>query len=144
MKELDLSTEPESTKDATISLEEGTPPQSGSAGGGVEGGGVQNREQPKEEIKSKDFSAERPEKTIVRTESYDPRPAEDSARRTIAYLLIGLLIWICVSSLCLVIALPDYLEKIMRLLELILSPVVALVSAATGFYYGTKTNANKT
>jgi hypothetical protein len=34
------------------------------------------------------------------------------------------------------------LDKVVQLIQIILSPVVALVSAATGFYYGTKNKEN--
>ena len=92
-----------------------------------------------------DFSDEEPskEKDISYTlgEEYDSRPQEDAARRNIAYLLIGLL-WFLVMGImlltwCKVIELKDIKE-----FSVILGPVVALVSAATGFYYGTKSSSN--
>ena len=68
---------------------------------------------------------------------YDPRPQEDAARRVIAYLLIGLL-WVLVAGILILVSfktinLPDIKE-----FSVVLGPVVTLVSAATGFYYGTK------
>lgn len=74
----------------------------------------------------------------VGVEPYDSRPHEDQARRNIAYLLISLLIAICIASFVLVIGWPETLDKVMQLIQIVLSPIVALVSAATGFYYGTK------
>jgi hypothetical protein len=74
----------------------------------------------------------------VGVEPYDPRPHEDQARRNIAYLLISLLIAICIASFVLVIGWPETLDKVVQLIQIVLSPIVALVSAATGFYYGTK------
>lgn len=70
---------------------------------------------------------------------YDPRPQEDTARRYIAYLLIWLL-WVIVLGMfislwCGTIKISDIKE-----LAVVLGPIVALVSAATGFYYGTKSH----
>jgi hypothetical protein len=68
---------------------------------------------------------------------YDPRPHEDSARRRIAYALIAILaavvFWMLLLLHCEVIAVGDLKE-----FAVILGPLVTLVSAATGFYYGTK------
>lgn len=70
---------------------------------------------------------------------YDPRPHEDNARRNIAYLLIGLLAFIVIAIFVLLchgkIAVEDIKD-----FGIILTPIIALVSAATGFYYGTKSN----
>jgi hypothetical protein len=68
---------------------------------------------------------------------YDPRPQEDSARRNIAYLLIGLL-WLVVAAVFILIAFGSINVTDLKELGVILGPLVALVSAATGFYYGTK------
>ncbi len=71
--------------------------------------------------------------------NYDPRPQEDDARRRIAYLLIGLLCFTVIGIFVLLgfgaIAVGDLKE-----FGVVLSPIIALVSAATGFYYGTKSN----
>ncbi|HBK56007.1 MAG TPA: hypothetical protein DDZ76_06960 [Xanthomonadales bacterium] len=76
---------------------------------------------------------------IPSTKPYDPRPLEDAARRRIAYSLIALLSLIVLAMLVLlgagVIKAAD-----MKEFAVVLGPVVTLVSAATGFYYGTKTN----
>ena len=70
--------------------------------------------------------------------SYDPRPQEDSARRCIAYILLailgGILAWTyIILSFC-----PNSIDNIIKVLQIILGPIIALVSAATGFYYGSK------
>lgn len=70
--------------------------------------------------------------------AYDPRPQEDGARRTIAYLLIGLL-WLVIAAMFLLIAFGSVAVADIKDFAVILGPVVTLVSAATGFYYGTKT-----
>jgi hypothetical protein len=68
---------------------------------------------------------------------YDPRPAEDAARRRIAYFLIIILastvLWIFILLACGKITVGEIKE-----FAVILGPLVTLVSAATGFYYGTK------
>ncbi|MDD5271426.1 MAG: hypothetical protein PHU14_01780 [Methylovulum sp.] len=70
-------------------------------------------------------------------DTYDPRPQEDGARRTIAYLLIGLL-WLVVGALFILIAFGAIAVADIKDFAVVLGPVVTLVSAATGFYYGTK------
>lgn len=73
------------------------------------------------------------------TEPYDPRPGEDEARKYMAYALLSLLSFIIVYILVGVVCDWLEIEDAKSLLQLILSPVIALVSAATGFYYGAKT-----
>jgi hypothetical protein len=72
-------------------------------------------------------------------DKYDPRPQEDSARRTIAYLLIGLL-WLIVSGILILLGFKSISVDNIKDFGVVLSPIIALVSAATGFYYGTKSN----
>ena len=69
--------------------------------------------------------------------TYDPRPLEDKARRRIAYLLIALLALMIVALLAGVVFGVIPVSEIEEF-AVILGPVVALVSAATGFYYGTR------
>ena len=69
--------------------------------------------------------------------AYDPRPLEDKARRRIAYLLIALLALMIVALLAGVVVGVIPVSEI-EAFAVILGPVVALVSAATGFYYGTR------
>ena len=83
---------------------------------------------------SQDFQ----ETESISIEPYDPRPQEDSARRRIAYILLGLLGFILIWALSTVTFSPDKADKIVDVLQLILSPMIALVSAATGFYFGSK------
>lgn len=68
---------------------------------------------------------------------YDPRPREDQARRIIAYFLIGLLAMVVLGLLAMVVLGIIAVDEIKEF-GVILGPLVALVSAATGFYYGTK------
>lgn len=87
-----------------------------------------------------DYSADRAagrEPRLAVGPAYDPRPGEDWARRIIAYSLVGLLIAVVLWILALVsfdrIKVDDLKD-----FAVVLGPVVTLVSAATGFYYGTK------
>ncbi|MFJ1259029.1 hypothetical protein [Cupriavidus sp. CuC1] len=72
---------------------------------------------------------------------YDPRPHHDTARRRIAYwllvLLSGLLVAIfaCFSGFFFLKPPPTF-DQFKTLIELILTPLLTLVSAATGFYFG--------
>jgi hypothetical protein len=73
----------------------------------------------------------------TKLQPYDPRPQEDKARRNIAYALIGLLFLVVFAVIGLVgsgaIGVADIKE-----FGVIIGPLVALVSAATGFYYGNR------
>lgn len=88
---------------------------------------------------SLDFSDEavKPESAIQKPLEYDPRPIEDGARRNIAYALIAILGFLIIAIIELLwsnkINLTDLKE-----FAVILGPIITLVSAATGFYYGTK------
>ncbi len=68
---------------------------------------------------------------------YDPRPHEDEARRKIAYWLLGILSVLLIWILGLVSLGTITIEQLKEF-SIILGPVITLVSAATGFYYGTK------
>ncbi len=70
-------------------------------------------------------------------EPYDPRPHEDKARRNIAFFLIGLLAFVLLGVFVLLVAGRIEAGEIKEFSALI-GPLVALVSAATGFYYGSK------
>lgn len=86
---------------------------------------------------AKDYSVDRLRKEKWYPVEYDPRPGEDGARRTIAYPLIGILAVIVVSiPVLLALGIVDAAE--LKEFSVLLGPVITLVSAATGFYYGTK------
>jgi hypothetical protein len=76
-------------------------------------------------------------KSVKIGDEYDPRPHEDGARRTIAFLLLGLL-WLVISAILLMLAYGSIKIDELERFGVLLGPIVALVSAATGFYYGTK------
>ncbi len=68
---------------------------------------------------------------------YDPRPQEDKARRNIAYALIGLL-FLVVFAIIGLVAMGGIEVVDIKEFSVIIGPLVALVSAATGFYYGNR------
>ena len=68
---------------------------------------------------------------------YDPRPLDDKARRRIAYLLIALLA-LQVNALIIMVLFDVISIDDVKEFSVILGPLVALVSAATGFYFATK------
>ncbi|POZ52384.1 hypothetical protein [Methylovulum psychrotolerans] len=90
---------------------------------------------------SLDYSGDAASKNPVVTpqfgDFYDPRPQEDGARRIIAYLLIGLL-WFVVGGMFVLLAFGSIKVIDIKEFAVVLGPIVTLVSAATGFYYGTK------
>ena len=65
------------------------------------------------------------------------RPLEDRARQRIAYVLIALLALLIIALLAGVVFGVILVSEIKEF-GVILGPLVALVSAATGFYYGTQ------
>lgn len=68
---------------------------------------------------------------------YDPVQYQDATRSYIAYWLLLLLTLLVIGGFSLpFIIKPITFENIKSILELILGPIVALVSAATGFYFG--------
>jgi hypothetical protein len=75
----------------------------------------------------------------ITASDYDSRPQEDQARRNIAYALIGLLWFLCVASFVTTWFTKPSIEDVLKVVQILISPVIALVSAATGFYYATKT-----
>lgn len=75
--------------------------------------------------------------------SYDPDKSRDTTRSLIAYWLLGLLTAVVVFSFAaLLLVGPLNFEHLKSLLELLLGPIVALVSAATGFYFGSQQSSN--
>ena len=80
------------------------------------------------------------DKPPFKEEKYNPRIQEDSARRRIAYILLGLLAVVLIWALLSVTFCPDSEQRIVNILQIILGPIIALVSAATGFYFGAKDN----
>ena len=70
-------------------------------------------------------------------ETYDPRPQEDTARRYIAYSLIAIL-FVLIGGILFLVGIGCIEVHEIKEFSVILGPIITLVSAATGFYYGTK------
>lgn len=71
-----------------------------------------------------------------KTEPYDPNPKREIARSLIAYLLIGILAFIVIAAMVFLWAKPDRSKEMHDLLEVLFAPMVALVGAVTGYYFG--------
>ncbi|MBL8541897.1 MAG: hypothetical protein JNK68_16260 [Betaproteobacteria bacterium] len=77
---------------------------------------------------------------------YDVERSTHEARKLIAYWLLGLLTLLVVGAfvgLLGVITDGPSFEQLKALVELILGPIITLVSAATGFYFGAKSVSSK-
>ena len=71
------------------------------------------------------------------TGNYDPGRYQDATRSYIAYWLLGLLTLMVAGGFGMLLIVPTVtFENLKSILELVFGPVVALVSAATGFYFG--------
>lgn len=73
----------------------------------------------------------------IKDKPYDPSKDREKIRGIIALILVCCLFTIVLFALILILTRVD-IEKIKDTLELILSPVVGLVGAVTGFYFGEK------
>jgi hypothetical protein len=75
---------------------------------------------------------------------YDPDKSRDETRSYIAYWLLLLLTMVVVAAFTMLFAVhAATFENLKSVLELILGPIVALVSAATGFYFGSQQSGKK-
>lgn len=71
------------------------------------------------------------------TGNYDPGRYQDATRSYIAYWLLGLLTLMVVGGFGMLLVVPTVtFDDLKGILELVFGPIVALVSAATGFYFG--------
>lgn len=69
---------------------------------------------------------------------YDPAKARESVRGWIALSLIALFALVMSASFAFMWVHPDRTRDLHDLLALLLGPLVALVGAATGYYFGSK------
>ncbi|CDG83439.1 hypothetical protein GJA_2808 [Janthinobacterium agaricidamnosum NBRC 102515 = DSM 9628] len=68
---------------------------------------------------------------------YDPLRYQDTTRSYIAYWLLSLLTLMVLGGFGMLLAVPAVtFDNLKSILELVFGPIVALVSAATGFYFG--------
>jgi hypothetical protein len=82
-----------------------------------------------------------PAQTIRRAAPYDPEPQRERLRGWIALGLLGIL-----AAVLLLTFISMWLgmeaEMLQTVLTIIFGPLVTLVSAATGFYYGSRSSAS--
>ncbi len=67
---------------------------------------------------------------------YDPMKARESVRSAVALILIGIMAATIIASFILLWIHPDRSRELHDLLALIFGPLVALVGAAIGYYFG--------
>jgi hypothetical protein len=72
------------------------------------------------------------------TIKYDPAPQRESVRGRIALFLIILMAATILGSFAILWFHPDRDKELHELLSLIFGPLVALVGAATGYYFGSQ------
>jgi len=69
---------------------------------------------------------------------YDPNPHRDKMRGRLAMTLVSTLTGTIAGALTIVAFAPTRIEAVSELLGAILGPLVALVGAATGYYFGAR------
>jgi len=108
-------------------------PDTPQGGGGGGGGGGDNGGDNNEDGTIEDF----PSPVLA---AYDPTEDREKIRGTIALILVlalvGVLVFAVVSSW--IVMNTENRDALMKVLEVVLAPLVALVGAVTGFYYGEK------
>ncbi|MGH6662554.1 MAG: hypothetical protein ACREB6_13525 [Rhodospirillales bacterium] len=77
-----------------------------------------------------------PELLTFRTKPYDPEEDRERLRGVIAIIIVGLLVGIVIFSFVTLWFKWVAVTDLKSVLELVLSPIVALVGSVTGFYYG--------
>ena len=78
------------------------------------------------------------------SKSYDPEQFRDQARKRITYwLLVLLTLLVTYAFVGLFIIEKPTFDHLKNLVEMLLGPIVALVSAATGFYFGAQSGGKK-
>lgn len=81
--------------------------------------------------------------TPIVSEAYNSVQAQDSARKNIAYALLGMTGGIIVAGFVLASyainsdgPIDENLNTVLSLLNVVFGPIVALLGSATGFYFG--------
>ncbi len=67
---------------------------------------------------------------------YDPARDRESTRGRIAFCLIGTLAGMVIFILLLLWFHPDRVQEVKDVTEILYAPIVGLVGAATGYYFG--------
>lgn len=82
-----------------------------------------------------------PDLGLVTTYSYDPQQRLDSVRSRLAFCLVGIFAITIIGAFVLVMAAPTVglaPDHVRIVVEILITPTVSLVSAATGFYFGSQ------
>ncbi len=110
----------------------------------------QNSSTAIEDFKTIDLSEEDSEKGFsiipyslgeVESKPYNPDPEREKLRGKIALILVSLLVGIVLMAFfTLWFAAPEKVSKLKEVLDLVVAPIVGIVGAVTGFYFGGKEN----
>ena len=74
----------------------------------------------------------------LKTQPYDPGPEREKKRGVIALTLVFLMCGLVALSLIYIVVAPKEAEALRVVLEIVFGPIVGLVGAVTGFYFGEK------
>lgn len=125
-----------------------------SAGGGAGGGGSRAAGQPREpqevsipQVPESDVAATEDVEPVVElgdvapvpeTSPYDPAPEREKIRGEIARVLVWALVLFLGFALLSswIFMAPDNRQALVDVLQLIIGPLIGLVGAVTGFYFG--------
>lgn len=89
---------------------------------------------------SSEATGSEPLERLVSTRPFDPERDRERLRGTIALILLVILGLVLIATYAGVLSSAISVEQARELLALTLSPIVGLVGAATGFYYGGGSN----
>jgi hypothetical protein len=115
----------------------------GDSGGGGEQGPSKSKHEPAVDLSEEDVQQGYPPETLVlgeyESQPYDPEPEREKLRGWIALILVGLLVAVVVFAfLTLWFGEAAHQSDLKALLDLIIAPIVGVVGAVTGFYFGGK------
>ena len=99
--------------------------------------------EPPQQPTKRDLGTPSTTPTPVAPSTYNPVEAQDSARKNIAYALLGITGFIILGGFFLAAwalspnqPISENLKTVLALLNVVFGPIVALLGSATGFYFG--------
>lgn len=66
----------------------------------------------------------------------------EESRLWIALIIVGSMAFIVVASFALIYSCRDKIDDVIKLVQLLIAPVIGVVGAVTGFYYGSRGTAD--
>lgn len=116
---------------------------SGNSGGGEQQGPSKSKDEPVVDFSEEDIQRGYPLDTFglseYESQPYDPEPEREKLRGWIALMLVSLLVAVVVFAfMTLWFGDTAHQSNLKVLLDLIIAPIVGVVGAVTGFYFGGK------